>query len=136
MPNIAAQHEFLNWSKISKYETECFMVKGEDCSHGCVTHRMCFHVLAFILQNNFAFDLFNFLATAFTWYGREVDDGRDHRAQANKDPESEEHDAPGGSGLVRQIAGEPRETRERGKASCREKVRTVRCRSRGYTSAG
>lgn len=61
---------------------------------------MCFR-LAFILQRRgFAFDLFNFLATGLTWYGREVDDGRDHRTQANKDPKSDEHDAPGGSGLV------------------------------------
>jgi len=36
----------------------------------------------------------------FTWYGREVDDGRDHRAQTNKNPKSEEHGVPGGSGFV------------------------------------
>lgn len=34
-----------------------------------------------------------------TWYGGEIDNGRDHGAQANKDPESEDHGAPG-SGLV------------------------------------
>lgn len=33
-----------------------------------------------------------------TWYGREIDNGRDHGAQANKDPESEEHGAPDGIG--------------------------------------
>lgn len=66
-----------------------------------------------------------------TWDGREVDNGRDHGAQTDKDPESEEHGVPGGSGLVTRV-GEPR---ERGKASRREKVRTVRCRSRGHTNA-
>jgi len=29
---------------------------------------------------------------SLTWYGCEVDDGRDHGAQTNKDSESEEHE--------------------------------------------
>jgi len=50
--------------------------------------------------------IFPFIDFSLTWYGREVDDGRDHGAQANKDPESEEHGAPDRE-LLAEIAREP-----------------------------
>lgn len=34
--------------------------------------------------------------SSLTWYGREINDGRDHGAQSDEDPESEQHRGPMG----------------------------------------
>jgi len=54
--------------------------------------------------------------SSLTWYRREIDDSRDHGAQADKDPESKEHDDARGSGSSRceeMIGAEMRENVEK-----------------------
>lgn len=65
-----------------------------------------------------------------TWYRCEVDDGRDHGAQADEDAESEEHDAPGEPGSP----GRCRDGRYR-EAETRESVQKQTCGLAGVVAA-